>query len=388
MRWIREHRIFIASPSGQEDVRRAFFEEVTDYNRVDGLRRGMTFTPVGWEATLPGPQRPQSLINLELKTCDAFVLVLQDRWGSRPDEKDGIYSSGCHEEFELAKECLRDPTKPLSDLIILFRNVDAQQKADPGPQLSRVLSFRDELARSKEHLFGEFNEVEDFRRRVRNHLAAWLHAIEKKNELDSCLAVPKPQRKPNQDLEEVIKLSEEGLLTEADQLFFRFLLRDQSPESLFKYGSYLKQEIRWKQAEEVFQQIGDYTSPEDILWRAKALYHQGELKVAKAIFFCFKFFSQMKKEYPSEPSDLQVAMLLGDLRETEEKIQQTFDEAQELLAEAADLYEGTGDPGISGVKVRSDLVTKIRGQWKTYLSQYPGLEYVLAMSKLFRSSSS
>jgi len=65
------------------------------------------FNPVGWEDTLAGHGRPQARINEDLISCDYFLLVLHDRWGS-PTAQNGPYSAGGEEEFELAKQCRID----------------------------------------------------------------------------------------------------------------------------------------------------------------------------------------------------------------------------------------------------------------------------------------
>ena len=102
-RSVTEYRVFLATPSGLDQERRAFRETVQDYNEIDALDRGVVFTPVGWEDTLGGATRPQSLINAQLSRWDYFLLALWDRWGSPPSEDvDSRFSSGCEEEFHLA----------------------------------------------------------------------------------------------------------------------------------------------------------------------------------------------------------------------------------------------------------------------------------------------
>ncbi len=101
MRSISQYRVFIASPSGLDDVREAFRDELALYTETDADPREIAFKAVGWEETLGGPRRAQSLINDDLRTCDAFVLVLHDRWGT-PLDAEGPYTSGCQEEFDLA----------------------------------------------------------------------------------------------------------------------------------------------------------------------------------------------------------------------------------------------------------------------------------------------
>jgi Domain of unknown function (DUF4062) len=74
------YKVFIASPGGLADERRAFKETVSEYNDCDAVDRRAVFLPVGWELTLPGVGRPQALINQDIETCDYFVLILWDRW--------------------------------------------------------------------------------------------------------------------------------------------------------------------------------------------------------------------------------------------------------------------------------------------------------------------
>ena len=73
---------------------------------IDELRQMSLSCGWVWENTLGGVA-PQSLINEDIVTCDYFMLLLWDRWGSIPNIAGaGPYSSACKEEFSLALECL------------------------------------------------------------------------------------------------------------------------------------------------------------------------------------------------------------------------------------------------------------------------------------------
>jgi hypothetical protein len=131
--------------------------------------------PVGWENTLGGVGRPQSLINEDIVACDYFILLLWDRWGSTPNVAGaGPYSSACEEEFSLALQCLRDPGKPIRQIVVFFKAVAPQQMADPGEQLRKVLDFRRKMEAEKQHFFTTFDEDSVFRQHLRRHLARWL----------------------------------------------------------------------------------------------------------------------------------------------------------------------------------------------------------------------
>jgi hypothetical protein len=70
------YRVFIATPGGLETERRVFARTLDRYNIAEAIHRQAMFFPVGWEDTLAGVGRPQSLINRDLDKCDYFVLVL------------------------------------------------------------------------------------------------------------------------------------------------------------------------------------------------------------------------------------------------------------------------------------------------------------------------
>src|SRR6266481_2491364 len=92
------YRVFMASPSGLDNVRKLFLDTVDEYNRREALPRGVFYDVVRWEATLPGKGRAQGRINLEIQTCDHAVFFFRDRWGSAPDNS-GTFSSGSEEEW-------------------------------------------------------------------------------------------------------------------------------------------------------------------------------------------------------------------------------------------------------------------------------------------------
>jgi hypothetical protein len=78
---IIQYRVFIASPGGLDEERRAF-KTVDEYSKREARPRGVLFEPFGWEDTLPGRGRPQHLINADIEQSDYVVFILHDRWGS------------------------------------------------------------------------------------------------------------------------------------------------------------------------------------------------------------------------------------------------------------------------------------------------------------------
>jgi hypothetical protein len=165
------YRVFIASPGGLEKERRRFRDVLNKYNESEALERGVMFVPVGWEIIPKGIGRPQEIINADVKRCDYFVLVLCDRWGS-PPAQGGSYSSGTEEEFHVARAC--HANQIMRDVLVFFKPPTRKQRADPGPQLERVLEFRQRLEEERELLFATYNKLEEFEDSLRKHLGAWL----------------------------------------------------------------------------------------------------------------------------------------------------------------------------------------------------------------------
>lgn len=112
---------------------------------------------LGWEDTLPGAGRPQELINEDLDTCTVFFGMLWKRWGS---ETGAGYSSGFEEEFERCKS--RRKSSGVPEMLLAFKQIDADSLADAGPQLGKVIEFKRTQQRLREILFKEFQDTEKF----------------------------------------------------------------------------------------------------------------------------------------------------------------------------------------------------------------------------------
>ena len=81
MRNIKDYRVFIASPGGLDEIRKAFREEVRKFSDSAAMRRGMSFTPVGrrrpWEG-IGIRQRParSQVVAIWRCPCGSMVAVL------------------------------------------------------------------------------------------------------------------------------------------------------------------------------------------------------------------------------------------------------------------------------------------------------------------------
>lgn len=167
---IASYRIFIASPSGLDEIRREFRKTLDSYNKTEALPVGALFHVVGWEDTAPGIGRPQALINADIETCDRSIFVFRDRWGSTPGLTDG-YTSGCEEEWELCLQLASEGR--MRDVHLFFLPVPENQLNDPGDQLKQVRAFRQKVRDGKLHLFQDLSSDDDFLTKIHALLGDW-----------------------------------------------------------------------------------------------------------------------------------------------------------------------------------------------------------------------
>ncbi len=125
--------IFLASPSDLKEERNLVRNIVNRVNKVLSRRVEWHIDLLGWEDTLPGYSRPQSLINIDVDACDLFVGILWRRWG----QETGEYSSGFEEEFVRAQERRKKTGSP--EIWLFFKTIDEENAKDPGEQLKKVL---------------------------------------------------------------------------------------------------------------------------------------------------------------------------------------------------------------------------------------------------------
>ena len=272
---VKQYRVFIASPAGLDKEREGFRDTLRDYNEMDAVERGVLFSPVGWEETLGGIGRPQSIINDEVISCDYFIMVLWDRWGSSPHMNGkGKYSSGTEEEYHIALECLADKKTPMRQIVVFFKAVDERMLSDPGEQLKKVLEFKRKLEAEKTLLFHTYDEVESFKKLITKYLAQWVRDHESgETGKPAKLQVP-PQGPPvgveevapvereiltgeqagmSDKIKEAWRLADEGRLTDAETRFAELVVSGMDADALNNYGRFLLRIGRVTQAKSVLK---------------------------------------------------------------------------------------------------------------------------------------
>ena len=156
-------RVFIASPGDLAPERQAFKAAIDQLNLGFGDGAGVEFLALGWEDTLATTgRRTQGVINREIEACDVFVLAMHRRWGQPAPDSD--FSSYTEEEFQLALARFKRTKTP--EIFVFFKQVDAAQMGDAGPELTKVLRFRKELEETRAVLYRMFVDTEAFQREV------------------------------------------------------------------------------------------------------------------------------------------------------------------------------------------------------------------------------
>ena len=160
-------KIFVASPSGLDEERRAIWGVIEDINRRNSSHWLLQFKPIGWEDTVGGNRRAQDIINRDLETCDYFIGVMADHWGSPPHTREGTevkYTSGFQEEYELAQEMYRNGK--MADIFLFFKKIPEDRLRDPGPSLQKALKFRQQVKDNRRPFYAEFDNIDVFEDKI------------------------------------------------------------------------------------------------------------------------------------------------------------------------------------------------------------------------------
>jgi hypothetical protein len=160
---IRTLKVFLASPGDVKEERNAAEELVIDINKQ--LRDfGWQIMLYMWEDVAPGFGRPQEIINNRVDECTVFIGLLWERWG----QQTGKYSSGFEEEFERALARCKETGEP--EIWLVFKAANPDKVKDPGPELSKVLEFRNRQSSLREVLYKEVSDCGDWKSKLNNWL--------------------------------------------------------------------------------------------------------------------------------------------------------------------------------------------------------------------------
>lgn len=316
---LTNYKVFIASPGGLEPERKLFKEILLSQNENDAIQRGCYFQPVGWEITLGGLGRPQEKINDDLRTCDLFVLILWDRWGSPTGANDG-YTSGTHEEYCIALDCIKNEHSAMSDIVVFFKAVEPRRLSDPGPQLSAVLDFKKTLEKERSLLFETFDTPDAFGDKLRRHVAKWTrdHCGDTSNENNENLKENEVQSYDKSDVLFIDEIKSRVGDTDAEKELANDILIKRDMHSFDRYGLFLMKAERFEDALSIYKQMHDVASSiGDLSWASTAIARIGGVyrsqgRHAQALSTLMNAL-RLKQEIGDKKGQASVHIWIGDL---------------------------------------------------------------------------
>jgi tetratricopeptide (TPR) repeat protein len=286
-----------------------------------------------------------------------MVLLLHDRWGSPPSDT-GEYTSGTEEEYNVARGCANDKNKPMRNIAVLFKGVEARQLSDPGDQLKKVLAFRERLGREKNLLYKTVDSAAEFEVELRGLLLKWLREHGQDGNAEP-ISVPPPNEPPSPEgdsgalgdadedlLVRAEKLADEGQLTRAESLYATAVAARTDLKAMTQYIRFLRRTGRLDLAHAMSERLLTVASQQKdsqaviealsnlgIIYRKKGEHDRSTDAFENAV-------AVARDAGPDAKNDL--AFLLDNLGLTLRK-QGRFDEALERHLEALQIKRGLDD---------------------------------------------
>lgn len=174
LKFRRTLTVFIGSPGGLAEERNAVQATVEEMNRLFAHRAGYHLDVVRYEDSVPGFGNPQERLNQELDRSDLFIGMLNRSWGSPPAGASNA-TSGFEEEYR--RSLKRRQASGAPEMMVFFQTVPDDILRDAGPDLQKVVAFRQELDSEKPVFYKIFDGVGDLQQQLRAYLAAWIHGV-------------------------------------------------------------------------------------------------------------------------------------------------------------------------------------------------------------------
>jgi len=137
--------------------REAFYQAVADCNAIQGMPRGVLFTPLSIGTYAP---ERKDAVDANLRVSQYFLLVVEDIW-------EAPLHTFLH-DYRLAMKCRADAGLPMQELAVMLKKTPAGE--DPGD----LASFRAGLAAEGAPRHFEFSTVDEFRSHLDPLLSDWL----------------------------------------------------------------------------------------------------------------------------------------------------------------------------------------------------------------------
>lgn len=173
-------QIFLASPSDLPEERQAAKAVIDSFNKQWADWLGIQVELIGWEDTFKRFGRPQEQINVDLDRCEAFIGMLWRKWGTPPSKDGGPYTSGFEEEFERALTNRTKSGRP--EMTLFVKKIDQDFLKDQGPDLKKVLAFKERIHREHLILYEEFALLEEFEEKLSTWVTRYVQQLKLQEE--------------------------------------------------------------------------------------------------------------------------------------------------------------------------------------------------------------
>lgn len=162
-------KVFVASPGDVAEEREILEEVVDEINTTWGDAHSVRLELVKWEThTRPGfGEDAQDVINKQVgDNYDIFLGIMWGRFGSPTARAE----SGTEEEFQKAFSLLKSSSE-ISPIMFYFKDAGIPPSKMDTQQLTKIQEFKGKIASKYGGLYHEFENVEEFRTKVRIHLS-------------------------------------------------------------------------------------------------------------------------------------------------------------------------------------------------------------------------
>jgi len=153
--------VFIASPSDVCEERDTCEQILHEWNTIHSKRAGIVLQPRRWETSVYSEvgNHPQDSVNMQiLESADLLIAIFWIRLGSQTLK----YASGTVEE-------IKKHTANNKPAMLFFSDTPVKPTAIDREQYARLQEFKTWCI--KNSLFEEYNSLQDFKEKLRNHVS-------------------------------------------------------------------------------------------------------------------------------------------------------------------------------------------------------------------------
>ena len=155
------HRIFCGAPDDVEQERHAFHEVIGEVNECGMVSNGVLFVPVSLLPNMVNTNFFRSSVESNIEACTFFVQILDKTWG--PPTRNFQW------KYEMAYRLKNDADSSIQEVAVFFKG---QAGKESGSFEELKLSVRENGSPCY-----CFENIAEFREKLRSQLSAWYTAI-------------------------------------------------------------------------------------------------------------------------------------------------------------------------------------------------------------------